>query len=224
MSARFQAKARQHLTVVITYAPTDMGEDVAKDAFYLMMFACLKEAPISNKVVVRGDFNAELGSAWQKQGNVTSKFHLHRGVTKPSDNGARLLDLAATFHFRAANTFFKHRLGHLATWQHTTTHRWYVKDYILVFGSAMQGVNDCRVFSHMNHGPNNHLLVLLLQLHLRALKHDAPARQRLWDGALLWEPGCQATFRREVGNRFAILPFQAFDPEEERGRFVMAYL
>jgi hypothetical protein len=50
--------------VVTTYAPTDMGEDVAKDAFYLMLFACLKEAPTSDKVVVLGDFNAELGNAW----------------------------------------------------------------------------------------------------------------------------------------------------------------
>jgi hypothetical protein len=50
--------------MVIAYAPTYMGEDVAKDAFYLMLFACLKEAPINNKVVVLGDFNAELGNAW----------------------------------------------------------------------------------------------------------------------------------------------------------------
>jgi endonuclease/exonuclease/phosphatase family metal-dependent hydrolase len=162
MSARFQAKAKQHLTMVTAYAPTDMGEDAAKDAFYLMMFACLKEAPTSNKVVVLGDFNAELGSAWQEQGGVTSKFHLHRGAAEPSDNGARLLNLAATFHLRVANTFFKHRLGHLATWQHTTTHRWYVKDYILVFGSVMQGVSNCRVFSRVNHGPNDHPLLILL--------------------------------------------------------------
>ncbi len=58
MYAHFQAKVRQHLIMVITYAPMDMGEDVAKDAFYLMLFTYLKEAPINNKVVVLGDFNA----------------------------------------------------------------------------------------------------------------------------------------------------------------------
>ncbi len=62
MYAHFQAKAGQPLTVVTTYAPTNMGEDAAKDTFYLMLFACLKEAPTSGKVVVLGDFNAELGS------------------------------------------------------------------------------------------------------------------------------------------------------------------
>jgi hypothetical protein len=41
-----------------------MGEVAANDTFYLMLFACLKEAPTSDKVVVLGDFNAELGNAW----------------------------------------------------------------------------------------------------------------------------------------------------------------
>ncbi len=62
MSVRFQAKAGQHLIMVTAYAPTNMGEDAAKDAFYLMLFTCLKEAPTNDKVVVLGDFNAELGS------------------------------------------------------------------------------------------------------------------------------------------------------------------
>ncbi|CAM6044969.1 unnamed protein product [Sphagnum compactum] len=86
MSICFQAKVGQHLTLGTAYAPTDMGEDAAKDTFYLMLFACLKEAPTSDKVVVLGDFNAELGSAWQEQGGVTGKFHLHQGAAEPSDN------------------------------------------------------------------------------------------------------------------------------------------
>jgi endonuclease/exonuclease/phosphatase family metal-dependent hydrolase len=69
MSVRFQAKVGQHLTVVTAYAPIDMGEDATKDAFHLMLFACLKEAPTNDKVVVMGDFNAKLGNVWQKQGS-----------------------------------------------------------------------------------------------------------------------------------------------------------
>jgi hypothetical protein len=78
------------------------------------------------------------------------------------------------------------------------------------------------MFSSMNHGPNDHrLLVLSLQLHLRALKHDTLACQGLWDGALLREAGRWVVFGWEVGNRFVVLPSRAFDPEEEWGCFVM---
>jgi len=105
------------------------------------------------------------------------------GCGRASDNGARLLDLAASFHLWAANIFFKHHRAHLATWQHVTTKRWYVKDYILVSGSTMRGVRDCRIFRSVHHGPSDHcLLGVSLQLHLRALKRDAPTCQGLWEG------------------------------------------
>jgi hypothetical protein len=167
------------------------------------------------------DFNAELGSAWHEQGSIISKFHLHQGAVEPFDNGARLFNLVIIFHLRATNTFFKHRLGHLATWHHIAIRHCYVKDYILVSNNVMQGVNDCHVFFSMNHRPiNHHLLVLSLQLHLRALKHDALARRGLWDGALLRELGRRIAFGQEVGNRFVVLPSQAPDLEKEWGRFV----
>jgi len=141
-------------------------------------------------------------------------------VTKPSDNGARLLDMVASFHLRAANTFFKHHCAHLATWQHATTKRWYVKEYILVSGSAMRGVSDCCVFRNVHHGPSDHcLLGVSLQLHLRALKRDAPTRQGLWEGAALRDPGCYAAFGQVLGSRFAMLSPQVSEPKEEWQRF-----
>jgi hypothetical protein len=95
-----------------------MGEDAAKDAFYLILFACLKEAPTNDKVVVLRDFNAKFGHAWQEQGNVSCKFHLHRGDAKPSDNGDRLLGLVLAFHLRTTNTFFNTTW---AIWRHGNT-------------------------------------------------------------------------------------------------------
>jgi len=53
-------------TVVTAYAPTDVREDAAKDAFYLMLFAYLKGALANDKLIVLGDFNAKLGNIWQE--------------------------------------------------------------------------------------------------------------------------------------------------------------
>jgi hypothetical protein len=85
----------------------------------------------------------------------------------------------------------------------------------------MWGVSNYRVFFNMNHGPNNHhLLVLSLQLHLKALKHDVLARRGLWDGVLLRDPGRRVTFEWEVGNHFAVQPSRASNPKKEWGHFV----
>ncbi len=67
ISARFQAKAGQHLIMFFAYSPTyckDGGvkEEVEKQSFYNMLFACLKQVPASDKLVVLRDFNAELGN------------------------------------------------------------------------------------------------------------------------------------------------------------------
>ncbi len=88
-------------------------------------------------------------------------------------------------------------------------------------GVGVGCVSDCHMFSSVNHGSNDHhLLVLSLQLHLKAFKHDVPTRHGLWDGALLRELGHRAAFGQEVGNHFIVLPSWACDPKEEWGRFV----
>jgi hypothetical protein len=80
----------------------------------------------------------------------------------------------------------------------------------------MQGVSDCRVFRSVHHGPNDHcLLVVSLQLHLRALKRNAPIRRGLWEGGALWDSGRCAAFGQVLDSRFAMLSPQVLDPEEE---------
>jgi hypothetical protein len=59
--AHFKAVIGQHVMVVVAYAPADVSNAFIKDTFLLLMFGCLKVVPLVDKVVVLGDFNAELG-------------------------------------------------------------------------------------------------------------------------------------------------------------------
>jgi hypothetical protein len=111
---------------------------------------------------------------------------------------------------------------HLKALKHEANMNHGPNDHCLLVLSLQLHLKALKHEASMNHGPNDHcLLVLSLQLHLKALKHEALARQRL-DGALLWEPGYRATFGREVGNHFAVLPSRVSNPEKEWGHFVMA--
>ncbi len=58
-----------------------------------------------------------------------------------------------------------------------------------------------------------------LQLHLKALKRDAPTRRGLWDGGALRDPVCCAAFGQVLGSRFVVLYPQVSEPEEEWQRF-----
>jgi hypothetical protein len=88
-------------------------------------------------------------------------FHVNQGALEPSHNGACLIDLVVAFNLKIANTFFKHRLGHLVTWQHEAIKRWYVKNNILVSRSAMRGVIDCPVYANAQHRLTDHRLPVL---------------------------------------------------------------
>jgi hypothetical protein len=70
----------------------------------------------------------------------------------------------------------------------------------------MRGVSDCRVSYSVHHGPNDHcLLVVSLQLHLRALERNALTRRGLWDGGALRDSGHCAAFGQVLGSQFAVL-------------------
>lgn len=112
--ARFRAVAGQHVTMVVAYVPTDVSDVFIKDAFHLLLFGCLKAVSPTDKVVVLGDFNVELGCGWESSTIVVGRHHMHHSEA-PFDNGEHLLDLVAFFGLYLANTFFPHGLGHLGT-------------------------------------------------------------------------------------------------------------
>jgi hypothetical protein len=101
--------------VVVAYAPTDVSNASIKDTFQSLLFGYLKVVPHVDKVVVLGDFNAELGYGWESSTSVAGQHHLHHGEA-PFNNGECLLDLATSFGLRMAKTFFPHQFGHLGTW------------------------------------------------------------------------------------------------------------
>ncbi|CAK9198619.1 unnamed protein product [Sphagnum troendelagicum] len=59
--------------------------------------------PPADKVVLLGDFNIELGGGWQSSNGVVGCHHLHHSDAY-SNNRERLLDQAASFGLRVANT------------------------------------------------------------------------------------------------------------------------
>jgi hypothetical protein len=112
--------ARQNVSVVVAYSPTDLADASVKDTFHLLLFDYLKVVPLADKVVLLGDFNAELGGGWQSFNGVVGRHHLHHSDAS-SDNGECLLDQAVSFGLRLANTFFPHQPGHLGTLHHPAT-------------------------------------------------------------------------------------------------------
>ncbi len=67
ISGHFRAKVGQHLIVFSAYSPINykgggVEEEVERQSFYNLLFVYLKQVHANDKLVVLGDFNAELGN------------------------------------------------------------------------------------------------------------------------------------------------------------------
>ena len=226
MVARLRCSNEINPALVVAYAPTDMPENrPTKDAFYMQLHSTITALPSRDLLVLMGDFNAQVGTDPTPHDGVIGPHGF--GKEDPSDNGERLLQLAAAFKLRLANTFFKHKRDHTAT---HVLHRagnevvLRVIDYFAVSKRLMSSVTDCRVFRGFDAASDHHLLVLTLRLRLSAAKQQgAPgiASGRYNVARLQRCKPAQVEFEMDLHNRFSTLadaPQQLPDPETEWAR------
>jgi len=75
-----------HITVVVTYAPTEDSTDVTKDIFYDQLERILRLVPVNDQLIVLGDLNATTGTDnlfWGSSGSLWFRCHLWRLCTSP---------------------------------------------------------------------------------------------------------------------------------------------
>ena len=95
-------KIKLHLVSV--YAPTEDKSEQIKDQFYATLQEYIDQVPVRDKLIVCGDFNAQLGGqerqAWS---GALGKFCLGK---KATENGTKLLSFCASNQL-VRNTFFQ---------------------------------------------------------------------------------------------------------------------
>lgn len=225
MVARFRACNEINVALVVAYSPTDVAERVAKDAFYMQLYSTMSALPSRDLTVLMGDFNGQVGTNPTPHGGVMGSHGY--GQQEPSENGERLLQLAAAFKLRLANTFFPHKRDHTAT---HVLHRadnevvLRVIDYFAVSKRLMSSITDCRVFRGFCADSDHHLLVLSLRLRLSAAKHQGTpgsSSNRYNVARLQRSKPVQQQYQMDLHNRFSSLvgaPQQLPDPEVEWAR------
>ena len=97
-------------TIISVYAPTMTNPDENKEAFYNQLASVLSGIPRTDKLLLRGDFNARIGRDNDKWPLVMGKH----GIGKCNSNGELLLALCSEFELIVTNTMFKQKFQTLA--------------------------------------------------------------------------------------------------------------
>ena len=158
MVARF-AQTTGYLSVIVVYAPTDATAPNIKDTFYAELRQCIANVPKQDMIIVAGDLNAEVGASRDGWERTLGPF----GVGNRNDNGERLLNFAADYRLKIANSFFKHRRSHQLTWYSNAGNAEKMLDYVLVCGRFFSAVSDVRVRNGTALPSDHRLVVCRLQ-------------------------------------------------------------
>ena len=224
--ARFAASIGQHVSIVVAYAPTEASDPDTKNEFYELLLSTLVTIPTSDKVAVLGDFNASIGPDWSNCSGVLGKHILFHKSLQTSDNGQKLLNLAASLKLRIANSWFQHNPEHLWTWRHPRTNSCSVKDFILISSNGMSGVRDCRVFPNLHfQGSDHRPVVATWQLRLRASppsSNTESGKKLHWDTTKLQHGVIRESFALKLSNRFEALAAICEDGDTDRAHKVFA--
>ena len=193
------------LTIIVTYAPTNVSADLDKDAFYDSVSAALGRVQADRRVVVLGDFNAVTG-----QENVAWPGIMGaHGRGTINDNGLRLLSMASASNLCVANTCFPHQDIHKVSWVSNDGRTQKQLDYVLISKSLRGRLAEARTKRGADCGSDHHLVQCTLR---GAVPRDTkpPRHHRrkpiIADVKQLKRPQIAQSFVDALGPRLANVP------------------
>ena len=143
---RFRLPSRQHLSVVVCYAPTEEAAVETTEEFYQQLSCLVSSVSVRDALIVLGDFNARVGADSSGWPHVLGCF----GVGQLSPNGSQLLDFCVANELAVMGTWFRHKDIHKFTWKHPDGQHVSQIDHVLCRQSRRSEVQDVRVYRDAN--------------------------------------------------------------------------
>ncbi|GFO14619.1 endonuclease-reverse transcriptase [Plakobranchus ocellatus] len=141
ISMRLPLEKKQHLTIFSVYAPTLMAEPADKDSFYTDLRHHLNNTPVTDKILILGDFNARVGKDFEAWKGVIGRH----GIGNCNDNGRLLLEFCTEYQLTITNSIFQQKNHLKTTWMHPRSKHWHLLDYVLVRQRDLRDVLHTRV-------------------------------------------------------------------------------
>lgn len=162
MTLRVPLRGDRFLTLISVYAPTQGGSDEDIEAFYGALSSLVASTPISDSLVILGDFNARVGcdnQVWAALGPHVSG-HLN-------SNGLMLLQFCTRFNLVVAGSFFPQKEAHRSTWFHPRSKHGHVLDHIITRRSDLKNFCKIRVMRGAECGTDHMMLRGKMKIRVR---------------------------------------------------------
>ncbi|KAK7093523.1 hypothetical protein V1264_007258 [Littorina saxatilis] len=152
----------RYLIIISAYAPTITSSDDVNKQFYELFDQVIKTTPLSDKLVILGDFNARVGrdhSSWE---GVLGRH----GVGKINDNGRLFLSKCAEYSLCITNTLFRMADKYKTIWMHPRSKHWHMIDFVIVRQRDMRDVRVTRAMRGAECWTDHRLVRATMNLHI----------------------------------------------------------
>nr|VZH99574.1 unnamed protein product [Spirometra erinaceieuropaei] len=197
-------------TIISAYAPTMTKPDAVRDKFYEDLHALLATVSKADKLIVRGDFNARVGTDHTAWRGVLGPH----GLRGSNDNGLLLLRTCAEHRLILTNTFFCLPEREKATWRHPRSRQWHLLDYVLVRMRDQRDVLVTKAIAGADGWTDNRLVISKMRIRLQPRRRPQGKRpQGKLNVALLSLSAHHLHFSNELAQRLYNLPIAAADDD-----------
>ena len=210
--ARFDATGGK-MSIIMCYAPTEVSDDEAKDAFYRKMIDVFNAVPNHDTVMVIGDMNAKVGSGVAGVNSSNPSVGPH-GMGRRNNNGMRLVNFCDEAGLVIGGTLFPHKTIHKGTWRSPNMLHVNQIDHITISRRHRSFLQDVKAFRGADIGQTDHYL-LVSKVRLKLKKTQVNNRKPLFDSGKLAEQDTREEFKLNIESKLEALPDHANAPEVE---------
>ena len=164
------------LRIISCYAPTRDSPLSTKQSFYRSLNS-ISNPDKPRKIIVQGDFNAELEICRGQYCFDGSRSRIDVGTNQINDNAKLFVEYCQKQQLSILNTWFKHPIQHRVTWHHPNGSTKKVYDYSLSRSWIRQFVSDVRV-RNSYFISDHRLVVTKLQTPVNRAARKPPAKKK----------------------------------------------
>ena len=199
ISARFKTTTA-HVTIVQVYAPILAANNQHIEEFYDQLQEELNSIPVSDRVMVIGDFNAKVGEREEGEKSAVGRF----GFGERNERGDMLVNFCCANNLCITNTFFRQSKENRCWMCESPDGKTHNQiDYILVSKNLQGSVKNSRAYPSAEVGMDHQLVLANIKMKIK--RNTTGDRSRKIDIAKLEDGEILATYRTEIENKWEVL-------------------
>ena len=199
--ARFRTRVR-NLTIIQSYAPTNVAEPQEKDQYYSQLNAIVDKIPKGDIKILMGDFNAKIGSDNTDYERVMGRH----GLGEMSENGELFAEFCGNNDLVIGGSLFPHRQRHKVTWSSRDGITENQIDHICISRMFRRSLLDVRNKRSADIASDHHLLIGEVRLRVARVQRREERQGRRFNTRRLGDPAVKRSFVEELGTRAADVP------------------